>query len=88
MGQYGNIKSMNIGIEEVEIKQTKGTENIFNIIEENVFNLKKVHVKVKQAYKYQIHRTKKKFPTIYNNENIKHPAQRKNIKSCKQNMNR
>ena len=35
MGQYGNIKSMNIGIEEVEIKQTKGTENIFNIIEEN-----------------------------------------------------
>jgi hypothetical protein len=41
-----------IGIEEGEEIRVKGTENIFNkVIEEIFFNLKKMHIKVQEAYK-------------------------------------
>jgi hypothetical protein len=52
-----------IRIEENKDSQLKGPENVFNkIIEENLPNLKKeMDIKVQEAYRTQINRTRKEY---------------------------
>lgn len=60
--------------------QVKGSKNIFNtIIEKNFINLKEVLMKIQETQN-----TKQKFPTVQDNQNIKHTEQRESTKIFKE----